>query len=275
MPDDYNSTKVKAIKYYASNDNDKVLVLAREDGSLIEVPVGGTSGGGTAGPAGPQGIQGIQGVPGNDGGAGPQGVPGPQGPAGADGAAGAQGPAGAVGPAGPQGAAGAAGAAGAQGPAGAAGAAGAQGPAGAPGAGGLLAVIEWNPFGMQTRVSPSAGLADFDADNLAIAFVAPPSGAVLVKLNAMCSIADPAAYARWGLKEGGATLTSGFNVTKSVDPVRCELPILITGLVPGSNHTYKWAGSTSDASYIARLFAGITIPTPQHGPASMSVWAAP
>lgn len=101
MPDEYNSSEIKDIRYYTTEVDgaleSHVIVLEREDGSLIEVPV--TVGPGPAGPAGPQGAAGAagpQGVLGAQGAQGPAGAAGPQGPAGAAGAQGPVGPAGAA-----------------------------------------------------------------------------------------------------------------------------------------------------------------------------------
>jgi hypothetical protein len=106
------------------------------------------------------------------------------------------------------------------------------------------------------RTTNSAVLVDADAANLAVAFVAPPSGNVLVELQTSASSSVAGNY-YWGLREGGAIIlpqgtdASGrIYVADDVDGAgggraRVTAFLYVTGLAPGSAHVYKWAHAVS------------------------------
>lgn len=121
--------------------------------------------------------------------------------------------------------------------------------------GSLIAYKEYDPDPAVSVAATTQALVDIDATNLAVTFVAPASGKVLVELEAVAGINNDQNACIWGLREAAAKVGStaiAYSVgadggtTATVCRVRCSFPI--SGLVAGSSHTYKWAHLSSNIS---------------------------
>lgn len=110
----------------------------------------------------------------------------------------------------------------------------------------------------------SATMADVDATNLKIDFIAPASGKVLVTLHGWVTPpGTPGTIYNWGLRESTTTVGDmlaiyGGSVAKD-HQIRVTVAFLITGLTPGSSHTYKWAHRLSTGSVSCGLTYGAGI----------------
>lgn len=143
-------------------------------------------------------------------------------------------------------------------------------------AAGVLAVTAYNPGTLASYPCTTTTAADVDATNLAVTFTAPASGKVLVKLHGFYQPAiNSAGYTSyfWTLQEGTTTVASrtmqGYNYSSAADQIGTA-EFYITGLTPGSSHTYKWAHRTDVANKPGRVYAGGIA-----GAAIMQVTAAP
>lgn len=132
------------------------------------------------------------------------------------------------------------------GPAGVAGPAGADGPAG-----GLLVVTSYNPGTGVTASNPGTSFVDIDATNMKVTFTAPPSGAVLVKMEA--GIIPPGDFDYyWGLRDSGGDVAGsdvhviyGLTAGPSGTDIRLAGSVVMTGLTPAASYTWKWAHKAS------------------------------
>lgn len=108
--------------------------------------------------------------------------------------------------------------------------------------GDLLGLTASNPSS-QGSYSTTTTFADI---GIQCSFVAPASGSVLVRLTAFAqnNAVDEDANMYWGIREGGSTV-KGPRLVANGNPSGSAQgwgrTFLITGLTPGSNHTYKWA----------------------------------
>ena len=154
------------------------------------------------------------------------------------------------------------------------------------GASNLLAAYTYNPNpgGAETiYTTTSTSLVDVDAANMAISFTAPASGVVI------CSVcthwipsqngATKGGIVHGGMREGSTTVAGPNIVCRDVtgnaftDPITLTLRWLVSGLVPGSAHTWKLA-------YCADLTTGATVGVAvggtglgtNAGPATFEVW---
>jgi hypothetical protein len=92
-----------------------------------------------------------------------------------------------------------------------------------------------------SRTAPFTTVAAVDSTNLKVTFTAPDTGAVLVTLNAPVNVSTSGTYIAWALMEGGSTLSTGIGrLTNSTSWLRQEAQFRISGLTPGSSHTYTW-----------------------------------
>lgn len=133
-------------------------------------------------------------------------------------------------------------------------------------AGRLLAVTQYNPASLATLTTTSTTFVDVDATNLAVAFVVPDSGVVLVRLVGEVQTTGGAMY--WNLREGGSSIASSHGFMHgSATTLRLPFDVRIPGLTPGASLTYKWGWRV--ASGTGTLYAGSN-----DGPAVMEVWAA-
>lgn len=108
--------------------------------------------------------------------------------------------------------------------------------------------------------STAVGMADVDATNLAVTFIAPLSGKVNIELE--CLTVPPAsATLFWGVREASALVAGtpqyvGFD---SMNLGRARVTCPVTGLTPGTAYTYKWAakvGSGTGTMYVGGDGAG-------------------
>lgn len=134
---------------------------------------------------------------------------------------------------------------------------------------GLIGLTSYNPGTQQIVTTTSSSMADVDATNLVVAFTAPPSGKVLVRLTGY-AIGAATTGLSWALREATTDLTPGASLVYGVADQRFAVALLLTGLTAGA-HSYKWAHSrTSGAGTVSTRYGG-TID--QAGPAVMEVWA--
>lgn len=110
----------------------------------------------------------------------------------------------------------------------------------------------------------STVLADVDATNLKVDFVAPASGQVIVKLS--CPGYSTAANQGWyGLREGTTDFALAF-IGGAADMDSHTAEFFISGLTPGSAHTFKWAAKVNSGTF--NMLGG-----PTYGRAIMEVYA--
>jgi hypothetical protein len=137
--------------------------------------------------------------------------------------------------------------------------------------GGLLAYKEHRAD--DTKSTNSATFVDADATNLAVTFIAPASGNVLVRLSGMADIGSDGTFALWNLRDtGGDIAATAGGVTRLAQSHYASRPITITGLTPGTSYTYKWGFATSNVSHASRIL--IDDGTGVAPPAVMEVWSA-
>lgn len=111
--------------------------------------------------------------------------------------------------------------------------------------GGVLGTTSYDPASTTTYTTTSSTLADVDATNLGVTFIAPASGVVVVQLSARWLTNGGNAETHWGLREsttnvgGLAQISSGQNIAGTFQ--WRSAAIKVSGLTPGSSHTYKWA----------------------------------
>lgn len=132
--------------------------------------------------------------------------------------------------------------------------------------GGVIGSTEYAP-GSDTVINNSGTVADVDATNLIVSFTAPASGAVRVTLNGMAASSE-----QWALREASSTIAGPRTVNNGNNADRFTAYFIVTGLTPGSTHTYKWAhcnvnGTSGDFRY------GPDGQTHLYGPAVMEVTA--
>lgn len=83
-------------------------------------------------------------------------------------------------------------------------------------------------------------MSDMDATNLAATFTAPASGKVWVTVNATVAQVSSTTSGYLGVREGSTTLRQQI-VTQGAVLGAYSVGFLVTGLTPGSSHTYKAA----------------------------------
>lgn len=116
----------------------------------------------------------------------------------------------------------------------------------------ILATKRRFTAGDPTYTVTGANWVDIDAANLAVSFVVPASGLVVVTL---CALIDPALTCYWGLSEG-ATVATGTSIVANAycDVSQSGRPriaqFVVDGLTPGAAKTWKWAGSAPGGSMV-------------------------
>lgn len=116
---------------------------------------------------------------------------------------------------------------------------------GGSGGGGNLATVFYNPAASASKSITGTTLTDVDATNLAVTFVAPSSGTVLVRVNAAMKYPGSGG-AFWGLRSGSSTVLEAYiggYGTGAMD-LRQSVVFPVTGLTPGTSYTYKFAART-------------------------------
>lgn len=141
---------------------------------------------------------------------------------------------------------------------------------GAAGGSGLIGLTVYNPVSVATVAVTSTSFSDLDATNLVVAFTAPPSGRVLVRLTARAN-ASSSSELSWNLREASADLAGTAAVvayTSGSQGNRVCHTAYVSGLVAGAAKSYKWgAARTFGSGTTDNQWGG----TP--GAAVMEVWA--
>lgn len=109
----------------------------------------------------------------------------------------------------------------------------------------ILSVLRYRPSGEFSYDIPGSALSDVTA-GAALSFVAPESGNVLVDVAAFMQAPNNGQSTYLGLREG-STVVAGPERMAVLQGVVAKLgtSFLVTGLSPGSTHTYKLAASKS------------------------------
>lgn len=134
----------------------------------------------------------------------------------------------------------------------------------------LIGATYYKP-GADGIVGPSPGtattLTDLDATNLKVDFIVPPSGMVVLVLEAMSGQSAINLNLTWAARDGASNIadTSRF-VTNTAEYFRHHTRAKATGLTPGTATTWKWAYKVSSGNTTHQ--AG-----PGYGPMAMEVWA--
>jgi len=140
----------------------------------------------------------------------------------------------------------------------------------------VLAAMTYAPVTPITFTITGTTLAAFSSANLAITFVAPASGNVLVRQSGVSSASAGNSF--WGVSPSssspavatGSVLSalSGSTLTQTVEQV-------VTGLTAGTSYTWYWIGANSTAGDGAKLLCGgpTTASAALNGPATMVVTA--
>jgi hypothetical protein len=143
----------------------------------------------------------------------------------------------------------------------------------------LVGLTSHLPATDTTVTTSSTSYSDIDATNLAVSFVVPPSGAVLVRLSAYAISGGESVYA-WGLREGSSDVASWkacvrFGMNNVADHGRRTTTVYIAGLTRGATKTWKWTHArvttVADGAAACEIRYGVGS---DRGPAIMEVWAA-
>lgn len=139
----------------------------------------------------------------------------------------------------------------------------------------LLAAITYNPGTALFASVSSTAFVDVDATNLAITFMVPSSGKVLVGLNGEIYSGNTGIPTIWNLREASSNLsgTQCHTANNENDSRRIAARILVTGLTPGDIKTYKWGHASINGTAVFTCCGGTAITDP--GPATMEVWSVP
>ncbi|MGI8685131.1 MAG: hypothetical protein ACR2MO_08615 [Acidimicrobiales bacterium] len=140
----------------------------------------------------------------------------------------------------------------------------------------ILARTYYDPAALASPSTVSATLVDVDAANLAVTFTPPPSGVVLVELNALASVTGGISdtYLGWGLRVGAAEVARSHARVLGPLAAQTRMPYLVkfTGLVPAVAVTWKWAhrreAGTGTVFHLTGGEASTSV-----GPAVMTVYA--
>jgi hypothetical protein len=145
----------------------------------------------------------------------------------------------------------------------------------APTGGGLLAVVQYAPAIFTNYAMSSATPAAVDVTNLTIAFTAPASGKVLVRLagtlgsvigNGYFCLLDHTTAAQVSYSVFASTTQNATNIVAA--------DFLITGLTPAGGYQYDWGWCTT-TSMNMNVIGGTGIPTTNYAsPAVMEVFSA-
>lgn len=137
---------------------------------------------------------------------------------------------------------------------------------------GPLAVSSYLPASDQSTAFSAAADGDIDAANVNVAFETPPSGAVIVQVQmaflASTNSTSASSAGRLSLREGTTTVKEKA-VENNSAPTSRTITFYVSGLTPGSAHTYKLGAHGNGSTGVTPLYG------PIWGPVIMSVWAAP
>jgi hypothetical protein len=137
---------------------------------------------------------------------------------------------------------------------------------------GVLTSASYDPATI-LDASATSTVSDVDATNLAVTFITPDSGTVLVTLSGLLTTPGTSAI-YWWLREGTTLIAKRHvgNVTSAVT-LPGSATFKVSGLTPGSSHTYKWSHSTDSGT--GHTYAGGGTVANAAGPAVMTVYAHP
>ena len=124
----------------------------------------------------------------------------------------------------------------------------------------LIGLTQYDPNPAETPTTSSTSFSDVDATNLAVTFTTPPSGTVLVELDAYCSVRQA-----WTLREGSSDVDAVGMQALQGHPHRVQVRFFFTP--SAGSHTYKWGWRRVDPS-TAEMYYGL-----DYGPAEMRVWS--
>lgn len=135
----------------------------------------------------------------------------------------------------------------------------------------LIGQTEYDPAGDTAIATTSLTLVDVAAADLAVSFVVPESGAVIVRLTAAGSVGTAGHRLQWGLRAGAADVADSAMMVTSISTgvLGCSRAKRFTGLVAGTALTWKWAHCNSSAVATVTTYCGNLF-----GPALMEVYAA-
>lgn len=137
-----------------------------------------------------------------------------------------------------------------------------------PGGSGLLGLTSYRAAADTTYTTTATAPVDLDAANLAVTFVVPSSGKVLVRLLGFANVDANSYTLRWLLREGAADVTGTIQPTSSlVGAMGAGTVHVVAGLTPGTEKTYKWGWYLSAAG-TGRAYSG-----PLFGALTMEVWS--
>lgn len=134
----------------------------------------------------------------------------------------------------------------------------------------LIGHVAYSPTTTMTYETTSTTLVDLDPTNLAVTFIAPPSGKVLVRLQARCAVlvTTDAATVHWGLREGTTDVMPSEGLRQKTGLNTQTLTLPVSGLVPGRQYTWKFAQRINNGSYTAQTQVGSGVIS-----GIMEVWA--
>lgn len=136
----------------------------------------------------------------------------------------------------------------------------------------LLGFTSYNPATRAIVTVTSSTSTDVDATNMKLVFVAPISGAVLVRLSSNASGATGGMT--WNLRDSnGDVAGTQHAIARTSSVLRLNLPIRVTGLTPGTTYTWKWGQASIDnAASVSTRYGGSG--STLEGAAVMEAWAA-
>lgn len=141
--------------------------------------------------------------------------------------------------------------------------------------GGTLGAARYSPTAVTSKTATSTALTDLDAALLTVSFTAPASGKVQVDLSAVAKGSAAATRSFWGLRSGTTDVAGSLiMVHEGTVPARSTASIIVTGLTPGQNYTYKWAAAASTGT-TSLTAGGTATDATSGGQATMIVRDAP
>jgi hypothetical protein len=144
---------------------------------------------------------------------------------------------------------------------------------------GLLASVSYLPAANVVISVVDATPTDVDATNLKVTFTAPASGRVLVGMSALCNKSGTNVAGYWLLRtvSGSAVVTGSLAqvISGTTFPVRPYYRVIISGLTPGVEYSWKWSHKTNIAGGSSDILIGNDNDAGgARGPAVMEVWSA-
>lgn len=140
--------------------------------------------------------------------------------------------------------------------------------------GAIIGIKQYAPVGLAAYNSTTTAGAALDTTNLTVSFVAPPSGSVLVSLEADCILTSGSLG--WGVFDHTlGTLVGNWCTVTKINIGRGRYEQLLTGLTPGLAYQYDWAGANGTAAATVTTYAQATtsFAPASVGPALMKVTA--